>query len=739
MKIKKYLATLIAFSLLLAIPAVAGAQSEEYSDVLTDEEGDVTHIHGTGWRYNVERPNIDIIRAELSESDDIITVSLTVKGTITDEASTHYYIYLEDGESGFYYFYYIEDNATVWASNEHGWSMYDEEVSGVGTNTLSISTSIDDLLNPASLRFSMIYTYDYIEGEDDYEYYWDTASPDDSTDPGEGFVPIDHRLSVQPNLGPAPLEVWIEVEAENIGEEDGEIPVTIDGEVIGVLELGAYDFDWDEFSYTFYEPGTYIVMFGDETVTVTVTDETDEPDTPYSDLITDPEGDVMRLIGPGDDDWEFVDSPDTDILRVEITEGEGIVTVSLTLKGIVRDHPDIYYEIDLRDASWDGEFDIWYNNGDCEMSAYIWRGTGGFANNFQPSTSGLGTDTLSISFTRDQIGNPSELLISSVFVYNEGLMEVDFAGPDAPIFPPGYDDDRFIPINYDMMVDYDAGQFPLEVTIYLISENAGDLSGVIPVYIDGSVVYNFEVGATGESYGEYTHTFYEPGEYTISFEEMEYTVVVEEGDDTFDDVTYELTLQTVGEGSTDLEEGTHTYEAGEEVIITATPADGWYFDRWTGDVEDSSREITVTMDSDKTIIANFAELGEENFVLTIKVEGEGSTDPEAGDHIFEAGDEVIILATPGEGWVFDKWTGDISNESTSVEITITMDENKEVTVHFAEEETDDDEDDTPGFTLILLVMSLLLALIIYRKSSTSRDASKQKSENTEEVNRRINE
>ncbi len=68
---------------------------------------------------------------------------------------------------------------------------------------------------------------------------------------------------------------------------------------------------------------------------------------------------------------------------------------------------------------------------------------------------------------------------------------------------------------------------------------------------------------------------------------------------------YALTINTVGNGTTT---GAGTYDEGTVVPITATPASGWQFDNWTGDVANpNSATATVTMDADKTVTANFSE------------------------------------------------------------------------------------------------------------------------------------
>jgi ribosomal protein L21E len=58
--------------------------------------------------------------------------------------------------------------------------------------------------------------------------------------------------------------------------------------------------------------------------------------------------------------------------------------------------------------------------------------------------------------------------------------------------------------------------------------------------------------------------------------------------------------------------GDHTYYEGKVVNIRATPAFGWQFDMWIGDVgtvdDVTEASTTITMDDDYYITASFVEL-----------------------------------------------------------------------------------------------------------------------------------
>jgi hypothetical protein len=55
-----------------------------------------------------------------------------------------------------------------------------------------------------------------------------------------------------------------------------------------------------------------------------------------------------------------------------------------------------------------------------------------------------------------------------------------------------------------------------------------------------------------------------------------------------------------------------SYEAGESVIVTATPKAGYLFSNWSGASTATTSSITLTMDASKTATANFIQDGGDN-------------------------------------------------------------------------------------------------------------------------------
>ena len=87
---------------------------------------------------------------------------------------------------------------------------------------------------------------------------------------------------------------------------------------------------------------------------------------------------------------------------------------------------------------------------------------------------------------------------------------------------------------------------------------------------------------------------------------------------------------------------------GRIMRITAVADSGYMFIGWSGDASGTDNPLTIVMNVDKEIIANF----EETYKLTVN-SGSGS-----GEYM--EGTEVDIEAdSPPQGHVFDRWTGDV--------------------------------------------------------------------------------
>ncbi|MFC1924084.1 MauE/DoxX family redox-associated membrane protein [Chloroflexota bacterium] len=153
-------------------------------------------------------------------------------------------------------------------------------------------------------------------------------------------------------------------------------------------------------------------------------------------------------------------------------------------------------------------------------------------------------------------------------------------------------------------------------------------------------------------------------------------------------VTYTLTVDPTDGGTVDIDPLLDSYDPGTDVKLTANPETGYEFDGWSGDLSGSERMVTITMDSDKEITANFIP---STFTLTVTANlprwGTVNIYPTGP---YEYGTEVTLTAIPTPTYypqspdevyyIFDHWSEDVSGYTDQV--TITMDSDKTVTAHF---------------------------------------------------------
>ncbi len=125
------------------------------------------------------------------------------------------------------------------------------------------------------------------------------------------------------------------------------------------------------------------------------------------------------------------------------------------------------------------------------------------------------------------------------------------------------------------------------------------------------------------------------------------------------------------------------YTAGTQVSLTANPATGYGFANWSGALAGSQNPALLTMNSDKTVTANFSQ---QCYTLTTNVTPAGSGSvlvspgPNCADGKYTAGTNVELKGLPYVDFQFYRWTGDISGSVNP--ITVALNGNKSVTAEF---------------------------------------------------------
>lgn len=144
-----------------------------------------------------------------------------------------------------------------------------------------------------------------------------------------------------------------------------------------------------------------------------------------------------------------------------------------------------------------------------------------------------------------------------------------------------------------------------------------------------------------------------------------------------------LNLQVTGQGSAEADPDQTHYQNGEIITLTATPAIGWAFTGWTGDLISTTSPIQVVMDADKTITANFAPDGP--YTLSVQTEGQGTVTKAPDQTDYDAGTEVMLTPNPAGGWIFAGWKGDLTGSASPAKVV--MDKSKTITAVFVEQST----------------------------------------------------
>lgn len=133
-----------------------------------------------------------------------------------------------------------------------------------------------------------------------------------------------------------------------------------------------------------------------------------------------------------------------------------------------------------------------------------------------------------------------------------------------------------------------------------------------------------------------------------------------------------------GSGSVSIQPQKDAYHYGDQITITATPAQAWAFSHWEGDIQTTFNPLSLTVTGNLSLTAVFTQ---NEYFLNVEVEGSGTVLRNPSRGTYPLGTTVNLSAVANPGWVFSHWEGDITG--SSADNTITMDENKNVTAVFA--------------------------------------------------------
>jgi hypothetical protein len=119
-----------------------------------------------------------------------------------------------------------------------------------------------------------------------------------------------------------------------------------------------------------------------------------------------------------------------------------------------------------------------------------------------------------------------------------------------------------------------------------------------------------------------------------------------------------------------------------KVTLVAAPAQYYEFSGWAGAVSGNTNPLTVTMNLDKQIVAQFTRV-KSNVQVTTNPPNGGTISPGSGT--YDAGTNITLNATPSNGFRFLNWGTDATGSSRSLNLLING--NKNITANFIPEYT----------------------------------------------------
>lgn len=135
-------------------------------------------------------------------------------------------------------------------------------------------------------------------------------------------------------------------------------------------------------------------------------------------------------------------------------------------------------------------------------------------------------------------------------------------------------------------------------------------------------------------------------------------------------IMYTVTISTAPADAGTVTPSTESsYEEGTQLQIEATSSEGYSFVEWTGTVNEITNPLTITVNKDFNITANFQI---NSYELSVNIIGEGNITEtivqQKAD--YEYGTIIELSAEPSEDWEFIEWQGDLTATENPTQVVI---------------------------------------------------------------------
>jgi uncharacterized repeat protein (TIGR02543 family) len=141
-----------------------------------------------------------------------------------------------------------------------------------------------------------------------------------------------------------------------------------------------------------------------------------------------------------------------------------------------------------------------------------------------------------------------------------------------------------------------------------------------------------------------------------------------------DEYSLVVTVDPANSGTVTVAPEQSIYQYGDEVTLTATAETGWTFSGWSGDAEGTENPLTVTIQANTSITANFTQI-EYSLTVTVDPVDSGSVLVDPIKDFYHYGDQVTLTPTADPDWEFTNWSADADSTDNPLIITILGDTN----------------------------------------------------------------
>jgi len=149
-------------------------------------------------------------------------------------------------------------------------------------------------------------------------------------------------------------------------------------------------------------------------------------------------------------------------------------------------------------------------------------------------------------------------------------------------------------------------------------------------------------------------------------------------------IQYTVEVAQPENGTINIATGEHQYEEGDIIKLTAKADSAFVFEKWiVNDLEYTTDSIEITISADTKISAYFSEIPAIQYTVEVAQPENGTINIATGEHQYEEGDIIKLIAKADSAFVFEKWIiNDLEYTTDSIEITISAD--TKIGAHFSE-------------------------------------------------------